>query len=142
MSELIPARGQLKTARSKVQTDINGDGIILLKIPGNAGSYSRLIKGGVGWFDSHHADDNVCMAITDEDNILGGGAGVEVASYYDDEVPAANRGWYIPPSGSLEIHAITDIAELLAGLYLKITVKKGDNSQDWFRCNINWGTID
>ena len=70
MSELIPARGTLKTARSKVQTDISGNGTILLQVPGTAGSYSRLIKGGAGWFDTHHADDNVCLAITDEDNIL------------------------------------------------------------------------
>ncbi len=38
--------------------------------------------------------------------------------------------------------AIADMAQLPAGLYLKIAVKKGDNSQDWFRCNIKWGTID
>lgn len=142
MSELIPSRGTLKTVRGKVQTDVSGDGSILIKVPGTVGEKTRLIQGGSGWFDTHHADDYVKISVTDEDNILGGGAGVEISGYYDSEVPTDNQGWYVPSSGYIEMDAIADMAQLPAGLYLKITVKKGDSSQDWFRCNIKWGTID
>ncbi len=142
MSELIPSRGTLKTAKGKVQTNVNGDGVLLLKVPGVLGEKTRLIQGGAGWFDNHHADDSVKISVTDEDNILGGGAGLEVSGYYDEEVSSDNQGWFIPLSGYIEMDAIADMAQLPAGLYLKIAVKKGDNSQDWFRCNIKWGTID
>lgn len=138
-----PERGTLKTARVKIQTDINGDATILLKVPGTTGVKSRLVEGGAGWFDSPHADDFIKISISDEDNILGYGAGVEVGSYYDADVATDNQGWYIPfHSKSIDISALADMGHLIGGLYLKIAIKKGDNSQDWFRCNIKWGAFE
>ena len=139
----IPEKGTLKTARVKMQTDVNGDASVLLKVPGTTGQKTRLIEGGTGWFDNPHADDFVKISIIDQDNMLGAGAGSEVGGYYDNEVPADNQGWYIPHHAKqIEMMAITDMAHLVAGLYLKIEVKKGDGSQDYFRANVKWGTID
>ena len=137
---LIPEKGTLRTAKVKVQTDTNGDATVLLKVPGEIGVESRVIKGGNGWFDTHHADDFIKIFISDEDDILGGGAGVIVSSYTDDDIPPANQGWYVPPSGYGDMSAIADMGSLLGGLYLKIVVKKGDNTQEWFRANIKWGS--
>lgn len=139
----IPEKGTLKTARSKVQTNTNGDGLILIKVPGTNGKKSRLVEGGEGWFDNPHPDDWVKISISDEDNILGNGAGFEAGSYYDGEVPYDNQGWYICSHRKyVSMKALSDMGNLLGGLYLKIIVKKGDNSQDWFRCNFKWGSFE
>lgn len=138
MGNDISLRSTLQIARMKFQTDINGDGYGLIKAP----TGGRSVYGGTGWFDTPHADDVVYCDVTDEDNTLGYGAGFVVKSYVDLTTDPACQGWYIPPQGYLDIRPIAELATIPENLYLKIIVKKGDGSQDWFRCNINWGTVD
>jgi hypothetical protein len=138
----IPDRSTLKMARCKVTTDGAGLGIILLKIPGTSGVLGeRIVNGGAGWFKTPHDDDYIKVFVTDEDDILGGGAGAQIGSYTDEGVPAGNQGWYAPKSAPVfGMHKIGDMNGLLmGGLYLKMYVQKGDNSVDDFWCNLEWG---
>jgi len=131
--------GTLQLARIKITTNASGYGSHALKVPGTAGDMSsRLIIGGQGWSDNYHADDVVKICLTDEDNILGYGAGSVIKAYTDLGVPSGNQGWFTPKGEPLDLDSFSGIGSLLAGLYLKIEVQKGDNSIDIFRCNIKW----
>lgn len=129
----IPRKATTKVAKFKVDT-VSGTATALLKVPGNG----RVIKGGSAWFSTPHADDYIKFYVTDEDNILGLGAGIVVGSYTDGEVPVANEGWYM--TNPLVIEAIVSTGFLEPNFYLKIVAVKGDGSADTLRGNIHWGT--
>jgi hypothetical protein len=119
---------------------------ILLKIPGTPGSGDgRWISGGHAWLggDWNSGDKIVGVWFTDEDNILGMGAGATVASYTDDEVDSANRGWFIPKNPStISVEAIGGYGFAPAGFYLKIVGRKGGTGPftgiDLY-VNLEWG---
>lgn len=141
----IPDTTTLLMVRAKVTTDGTGAATILLKVPGTIGLVgARKMDGGLGWFNTPHADDTFMISHTDEDNILGYGAGFQIGTYADQDVMMANRGWYIPfHKKYAEIHKMSEVhGDLIGGCYLKVTLQKGDNSVDVFRTNIEWGKDD
>jgi len=143
MGDVILEKGTLKLAKAKATTS-SGVATILLKVPGTPGSGDgRLIESGYGWFLIPHADDYAEVYVSDEDNILGYGAGAIVGSYTDTDVPSANKGWYFPkPDPTLRVDALAGIGFINAGLYLKIIATKGDLSSDTFMVNLKWGVRD
>ena len=143
MGITIPSRTTLKMAKVKITTDTSGDGSALLKVPGTPGGsgQGRWVQGGEGWFSNAHEDDHIDIQITDEDNILGAGAGAVISTYTDTDVPTANQGWWVPyDKKGVSIVAIEGTGFVPAGLYIKVIVKKGGAPlEDTFRCNIKWG---
>jgi hypothetical protein len=131
----------VQMARLQIITNENGLGAEVLKIPGTPGVLgTRIIKGGMGWFETPNAGDYVKVVVTDEDNILGYGAGVTIGSYTDADVPTENQGWFVPPNQFLYLERVGSTnGYLLGGLYIKIIVQTGDATQDVFRCNLVWG---
>lgn len=124
--------------------DVAGDGTVtvFLKVPGTPGSADgRWLSSGTAFFDSHTPGDKViAVYFTDEDNILGNGAGSAVGSYTDDEAPEQNRGWAIPPVGFVKAEAIGGYGFAPAGFYVKVIAKKaGESPSGKFYCNIEWG---
>ena len=125
----------LKICSNKAST-ASGIASVLFKIPDGG----RYIDGGEAWFGSHHADDKAEIYITDEDNLLGYGAGVVVGSYTDDAVTGYQQsGWFFGPDGLLKCNALAGFGVPPAGFYLKVTGTKGDLSSDTLYVNIRWG---
>lgn len=112
---------------------------VLMKIPGTAGTDYRYLKGAFGWFENYHADDYIKAYLTDEDNILGYGAGTVIREFTDTEAADANEGWFAPPDKVIEIMGIETVMEILSGLYVKVVAYKGDTTADTFRVNMYWG---
>jgi hypothetical protein len=130
----LPPKVQLKMSRAKVDT-VSGIATILLKIPpGN-----RMVRGGACWFTNHHADDFVEVYVSDEDNLLGAGAGFIVNGYTEIALAGDNKGNYFEPDGKAHVEPISELGNLPTGLYLKIVATKGDLGADTLRVNINWG---
>jgi hypothetical protein len=139
--ESIPQRASLRLAKVKADT-VSGVATALLKVPGTPGvDKGRLIQGGTAWFGIPTLSDQIEVHISDEDNILGQGAGTIIASYTDSDVPEANKGWFIPKSDlGIQVTAFAELAAIPAGFYLKIVGKKGDlNLSDTLFVNIKWG---
>ena len=137
---IIPTKASLKMVRFEKVTDGSGLGQFDLKIPGTTGaSDQRFIAGGRGWFETHHNKDFVKMSMVDKDNVLGFGSGATVGTFYDSDVPVSEQGWYIPPTGVLQVDNLTNLVSLIGGLYLRIESQTGDNATDTFRGNIIWG---
>lgn len=135
----------IKLSHGETDVDESGNAIILLKIPGIAGSGDgRWISSGIAFFDTHTPGDKVTgVYFTDEDNILGYGAGFIVGSYTDDEVPEINRGWAIPPTGWVKAEALGGYGFAPAGFYIKvIAFKAGASPSGKFYCNWEWGKVE
>ena len=126
----------LRMACGKADTE-NGASTILIKIP----SEGRYVAGGISWFLNPHKDDKISVYVSDEDNILGLGAGAIVGSYTDSDVAEENRGWYLTTS-TKQIEAkpvqVNDLGFVMANLYLKIVGTKGDVSTDTLYVNLHW----
>jgi len=135
MGEFIPDRATVQMACGKAAT-VSGTATILIKIP----AATRKIAGGSAWFETPHFDEKVKIYVTDEDNLLGYGAGFTVGGYTDADVPADNQGLYIPKAqGFAEVQKLVDFATLPALMYLKIVGITGDNRSDTLRVNLAWG---
>lgn len=135
----------IKLSHGECTVGEDGIATILLKIPGEAGSSDgRWISSGVAFFDVHTPGDKVIgVYFTDEDNVLGNGAGTIIGSYTDDEVPEQNRGWAIPPNGWVKAEAIGGYGFAPAGFYIKvIALKAGESPSGKFYCNWEWGKSD
>jgi hypothetical protein len=113
---------------ASIQAAVGGDGraTLLLKIPGTFGTEDgRWISSGIAFFDTWNAGDMIeSVRFTDEDNLLGGGAGAVIGSYTDEEVDDANKGWPIPPNKWIKAEAIGGYGFAPAGFYIKIVGKK------------------
>lgn len=132
---MIPDRATVQIACGKAAT-VTGVATILIKIP----APTRKISGGSAWFETQHFDDKVKIYVTDEDNLLGYGAGFVVGGYTDSDIPSENQGLYIPKiKGVAEVQKLTDFATLPALMYLKIVGVTGDTRADTLRVNLNWG---
>jgi hypothetical protein len=133
---------------SSAQQDVGGDSLatLLIKIPGTPGSTDgRWINGGIAWFDDQHKDDRVVsVSFTDEDNILGYGAGFVVGSYTDYNLDEPQQGWRIPNKrGVIEVEAIGGYGFAPSGFYLKIVGKKGGSlTTGTFYINIEWAKVE
>lgn len=138
----LQERATLKLVKMKAAT-VTGTATLEIKVPGTFGSGDgRLIEAGNGWFESAHPEDYVKISITDEDDLLGLGAGFEVDSYTDKEVPAINQGWYIPGvRGEVAVTNLAGMGFVPSALYIKITAIKG-TGEGIFRANIKWGKRD
>lgn len=133
---------------ASAQQDVGNDSkaTILIKVPGTPGSGDgRWISGGIAWFDDQHKDDRIVgVYFSDEDDILGYGAGTAVGSYTDDEVLEGQQGWRIPNKrGMIEVEALGGYGFAPAGFYLKIVGKKGgDITTGTLYLNIEWGKVE
>lgn len=122
---------------------ISGQATVLIPVPGDmASGEGRWVAGGTAFFSDAHAGDRILsVSITDEDNVLGGGAGAVVKSYTDLEQASGQQGWYIPPvRGQLEVEPVGGYGFLPAQLYLKIVAQKATlHYSGTFYTNIFWG---
>ena len=140
----------LKLACLEAPCDVtSGIATALLKIPGTAGSGDgRWLSSGTAWLGGEWNSDDRILGVwfTDEDNILGYGAGFVVGSYTDDELPAENQGNYIPKNPSyLTVQAIGGYGFAPSGLYIKIMAQKGGTGPFTgidFYVNFEWGKSD
>lgn len=131
----IPDRAIVQLARAKAATS-SGVATILLKIP----AAGRLIDGGRAWFETPHFDDFISVYVTDEDNLLGYGAGAVIGGYTDTDVPIDNRGTFIPKTAPyVELTRLVDFGHLPGNMYLKIVGTTGDLRADNLRVNLHWG---
>jgi hypothetical protein len=121
-----------------------GQCVLLLRVPGIPGQGKRFVASGMAWFENPELLDRVMVYISDEDNLLGQGAGIIIGSYTDDEAEESKRGWFIPPGrGYADAQAIGGYGELPSGFYLKIIgIKQTPAIGGKFFCNIEWGKQD
>lgn len=133
----IPDRATVQMARMKVAT-VAGTSTCLVKIP----ALGRKINGGLAWFETPHFDDILKVFVTDEDNLLGAGAGTVIAGYTDLEVPADNQGWFLAKNAPyITIERLVEFGTLPGNMYLKIVGITGDARVDTLRVNLHWGKI-
>jgi hypothetical protein len=157
----IPNRAKLKMASLSAQSDANGDVSIDIKIPGTVGVDSRLISGGVGWFDAPQDGDRFLgVEIRDNDSLVIGklmseGMTLEEAqteavhqypnypllgAFHEETVEAPLlSGWFMNENEPTEVHSIGGEEELMSGLYLRFLAKKATAVIGTFRVNIFWG---
>lgn len=136
----------LKMAGGSVAVALDGTATILFKIPGTTGLTppdGRWIYSFTGFFDVHTAGDKIVSAhITDEDNMLGGGAGAIIMSFTDDEAAVGNQGWFIPPSGEMDAESVAGSRFCPAGLWVKVVAQKGGGiASGIFYLNAEWGKV-
>ena len=135
----------LKLVHGEDTVDGSGNATILIKVPGTPGSSDgRWISSGIAFFDVHTAGDKVLgVYFTDEDDILGYGAGFVVGSYTDDEADSGQQGWAIPPNGFVKAEAIGGYGFAPAGFYVKVVGKKaGALPTGKFYVNLEWGRVE
>lgn len=136
----------LKIAHGEADVDTEtGLATILIRVPGTpGGADGRWMSGGIAFFSSHNTGDKVLsVRFTDEDNLLGAGAGYVVGSYTDDEADEANQGWVISPRAWVEAEAIGGYGFAPSGFYIKVVGKKAPgNYSGKFFMNIEWGKPD
>lgn len=136
----------VKLASAGADVDANSMATILIKIPGTPNSGAgRWIDGGTAWFDEQHKDDRIMsVEFTDEDNLLGYGAGTVVGTYTDTELDSAQQGWRIPNKrGMIEVIAMGGYGFAPAGFYMKITGKKGGGlTTGTLYMNVMWGKVE
>lgn len=135
----------LKLAHGFASVGEDSTATILMQIPGTPGTTDgRWISSGVAFFDTITAGDLIqSVRFTDEDNILGQGAGYVVGSYTDDDAPSDNQGWAIPPNGWIKCEAIGGYGFAPAGFYIKIVGKKANGATSGtFYVNLEWGKVE
>jgi hypothetical protein len=136
----------VKLASAQAEVGSNGMATISIKIPGTPNSGAgRWIDGGTAWFDDQHKDDRILSVVfTDEDNLLGYGAGTVVGSYTDSELDSAQQGWRIPNKrGMIEVIAMGGYGFAPAGFYMKITGQKGGGIvTGTLYMNVMWGKVE
>lgn len=120
---------------------------ISIKIPGifsgvNPPCDGRYIDAGEGWFYPGADGDRVtAITVTDNDNLLGAGAGTVLGTYHDAQVDADNQGWVLHTVYPTEISTLGWYGFIPAGMYMNITVKRSATASGNgnFYCNLKWG---
>ena len=140
---------KLLLAKGSQATDGGGLAEVVLKIPGTFGTdefgqllTERTISGGWGYFENQEDGDYVTADVRDDDNLLGYGAGFVLERFHDNDVPAANQGWYFPRQQVLELRPLVtdDPTNLPNAMYLHIMAQKANvATSDTFYVNIHWG---
>lgn len=133
----------LKMASDRVDFDVNGEAVLIFKVPGVPGtSDGRHIAEGMAWTVEQHQDDRVeRVDIVDVDDLLGYGVGTVVRSYHDEEIEEGQKGWRIPyKRGFAEVETIGGYGFIPAGLYLRIKFLRGNVLLPGTAyCNLEWG---
>lgn len=133
----------LKLAKMTGQADANGDLVLSLEVPGTLGTVSRYIAGGYASTSNYAFGDAVTgVEVCDDANgTYSGYANATLRTYHDDEVAAANAGWYFWKShgteGEVEMEPVGYYGELYAGMVLKVTFKVQANA--YINALIWWG---
>lgn len=145
---IIPQSVKLLLARGSAATNGAGLADIVVQVPGTFGVTAdgslhsdRTISGGWGYFGNQQDGDYVYAEVRDDDNLLGLGAGAILERFHDNDVPAANQGWFFPRQEVLELRPLVsdDPSDLPCGMYLHILAQKAIPGADTFYCNIHWG---
>jgi hypothetical protein len=132
---------RLKMACAEEEFDEAGEVEISIAIP----SDGRYIAGGNAFTNAFCPGDKVLsVSLVDVDNLLGYGPNTVLASYHDEDVPTANRGWYFEPksngTGWIEVEPIGGYGLLLGGTYLLLRFKKeAESTATKVFVNIWWG---
>jgi hypothetical protein len=121
--------------------------VVTIQIPGtfngvNPPCNGRYIDEGEAWFYPGVDGDTVTsITITDNDNLLGIGAGAIIGTYSDSQVPSANQGWALHPVFPTEVSTLGWYGFIPSGMYLNITVQRSTNAtvNGNFYCNLKWG---
>lgn len=129
MGDVIPTRGTLKTAKFTIETGSDGYGEVFIEVPAGG----RVVEGGVGRFTNPQLGDSIIsIEVWDETKTT------ELDSFEDEEVPEANRGWFILET-SLKLSALTDFRLIPGGKFIKVKVKKASAVVETFYGNLIWG---
>lgn len=129
---------KLLLAKGKADTDVNGKSEISFKVPTDG----RSIEGGFACFANQEDGDWLTATLNDDDDNLGYGAGFEVDSFNDKDMPTDQQGWYFLGSSILELHPIVidDPSDLPGSLYLHVVGHKANTAtSDTLYVNIHWG---
>lgn len=140
---------KLLLAKGSATTDGSGSADVTIKIPGTFGVDAkgnfvngRTISGGWGYFANQADGDYVYAEVRDDDNLLGYGAGFVLDRFHDNDVPAANQGWFFPRQQVLELRPLVsdDPTDMPSGMYLHIIAQKANiATSDTFYVNVHWG---
>jgi len=120
---------------------------VTLQIPGtfngvNPPANGRYIDEGEAWFYPGADGDAVTgITITDNDNLLGMGAGTVIGTYSDIQVPTANQGWALHPVFPTEVSTLGWYGFIPSGMYLNISIQRSATAtvNGNFYCNLKWG---
>lgn len=120
------------------QATTNGTAVLSFVIP----PPGRVLYGGFAWFNDWVVGDRMEKAeIVDIDGIIQP-AGTVLGTFHEHTLPSGNQGWYIPPSGILEMPSVGGADYGLGGLYIRLTAHTGDGRESTFTCNVRWGNPD
>lgn len=120
---------------------------VTMQIPGTFGGVNppadgRYIDEGEAWFYPGADGDRVTsIVLSDNDNLLGAGAGYVLGTYHDAQVSANNQGWILHPVFPTEVSTLGWYGFIPAGMYMTITVKRAASASanGNFYCNLKWG---
>lgn len=168
--KLARATGQVDSGTKKA--------IVSAQVPGTFGSGAgRYVAGGYAISEDYDKDDYVTVRIEDTDRLIaqavqaaeslsslptdaqvqamGDIPGIGafptypiVKSYTDDEMPAANQGWYFwanavgnsePANGECEVEPIGGYGFLPAGFYIVMEYTRATKTTGSLRVNFYWG---
>jgi len=125
---VVPIKATLKLVCGDSTTDANGDVSIIIVFPAN-----RYIKGAMVGFDNFHPGDRASVEILDSNDN-------KIASFTDEGVPVANRGWFIPENPGWVYVEGFEGRIIAGGNKLKIIGKKGSAvSGERMWVNPYWG---
>ena len=155
----------LKACCTQAVANSSGFAEILIKVPGSfegtdgeiePPNDGRFIEYGLAFFKNpEHGDKITAIEIVDEDRILAylyGELSDEqmqglipgypvLGSYSDDQMDAANRGWYMIKNGETKVDAANGPGFLPSEMYLRIRAQKAAGSSvmaDTLYVNFKW----
>lgn len=138
-TELEKDKGDFKMG-SALKSFVVADGLthsFTMKIPGTYPAVGRLMFRGDMWVGTATGGDRAYVQVTDEDNILGAGAGLVVGDYRDTDMDAANQGHYLK-NGEVSLGGIAGYGPAVGGLYLKTTLVVPAARNDTIYANVHW----
>ena len=140
----------------------------------------RYIEGGYATTEDYDKDDYALVWVADDDRVLCAAMGLPtdgtgdatvqgmgvlpgalapfgalpaypvIKTYYDDDAPTDNQGWYfwpvsqgnsLNPVGETEVESIAGYAFCPSGLYLKIQYCRASSTTGGIRINFLWGRM-
>lgn len=112
-----------------VSSFVSNVATIKIKCPGTPGVTGRYLIDGYCFTDAFYFGDRISkVQVTDEDDLLGGGAGTVLKTYHDADLPTANQGWMLwaEPSGTggCDLDNAGGFADFPAGMYLYVEITK------------------
>jgi len=123
---------------------VNDVATIKIKCPGALGDTDRYLIDGYCFTDLFHFGDKITkVQVTDEDNLLGYGAGFVLKTYHDSALPLANQGWYLweepGNTGGCDLDNAGGTASFPSSMFLYVEVtKKSTSSATTAMVNVFW----